>query len=271
MRPDRVVIGTDDSQAEAILKDLYRPLYLNETPVVLTSVATAELTKYVANAFLATKISFINEVANLCERVGADVQAVARGIGLDRRIGSKFLHAGPGFGGSCFPKDTRSIAHFARERGESFDVVEAAIRVNERRWERMLGKVIEVLDGEPRGKVVAALGLSFKPETDDMRDAPSVEILPRLIEAGARVRAYDPQAMQAAARLLPDVAMCEDAYMACTGADVLVIITEWNQFRMLDLNRVKDVIRRPAIVDLRNVYDPVPMRAAGFTYLGVGR
>jgi UDPglucose 6-dehydrogenase len=271
MRPDRVVIGTDDQQTEAILKDLYRPLYLNETPVVLTDIATAELTKYAANAFLATKICFINEIANLCENVGADVQAVARGIGLDRRIGPKFLHAGPGFGGSCFPKDTRSIAHYARERGEGFEIVEAVIRVNQRQRERMVEKIVELLDGDPRGKTVAALGLSFKPETDDVREAPSVEILQGLLQRGARVRAYDPEAMHAAASLLPDVTMCEDAYAACRDADVLVILTEWNQFRMLDLNRVKELLRRPAVADLRNVYDPDPMRAAGFTYAGVGR
>jgi len=271
MRPDRVVIGTDDPQTEAILKDLYRPLYLNETPVVLTDIATAELTKYAANAFLATKISFINEIANLCEDVGADVQAVARGIGLDRRIGPKFLHAGPGFGGSCFPKDTRSIAHYAREQGEGFEIVEAVIRVNRRQRERMVEKIVELLDGDPQGKTVAALGLSFKPETDDVRDAPSVEILQGLLQRGARVRAYDPEAMQAAASLLPEVTMCEDAYAACRDADVLVIMTEWNQFRMLDLDRVKELLRRPAIADLRNVYKPGPMRAAGFTYASVGR
>jgi UDPglucose 6-dehydrogenase len=271
MRPDRVVIGTEDEQAEAILKDLYRPLYLNETPVVLTNVRTAELTKYAANAFLATKVSFINEGSNLCEGIGADVQAVARGIGLDRRIGAKFLHAGPGFGGSCFPKDTRSIAHFAREQGEGFELVEAVIRINERQRERMIEKIVDVLDGDARGKTVAALGLSFKPETDDIREAPSIDILQGLLERGARVRAYDPQAMKGAERALPEVTMCEDAYSACSGADVLVIITEWNQFRMLDLNRVKALLRRPAIVDLRNVYDPAPMRAAGFSYVGVGR
>jgi UDPglucose 6-dehydrogenase len=273
MRPDRVVIGTDpgDDQATAIMKDLYRPLYLNETPVVLTNIATAELTKYAANAFLATKISFINEFANLCERVGADVQAIARGIGLDRRIGPKFLHAGPGFGGSCFPKDTRSVAHFAREAGEGCEVVEAVIRVNERRRERMIDKIVEVLDGDAQGRLVGVLGLSFKPETDDMRDAPSIDIIQGLLERGARVQAYDPQAMRAAAELLPGVELCKDAYAACAGADVLVIVTEWNQFRMLDLARVKGLLRRPAIADLRNVYNPEAMRAAGFTYVSVGR
>jgi len=271
MRPDRVVIGTEDDQAVAILKDLYRPLYLNETPVVLTDVPTAELTKYAANALLATKISFINEFANLCERVGADVQAVARAVGLDRRIGSKFLHAGPGFGGSCFPKDTRSVAHFAQERGEKLEVVEAVIRVNQRQRERMIEKIVDALGGDAQGKTVGVLGLSFKPETDDMRDAPSIDIIQGLIERGAAVRAFDPQAMPAAKQLLPEILLCEDAYDVCAGADALVIITEWNLFRMLDLARVKALLRSPAIVDLRNVYKPEPVRAAGFTYTGVGR
>ena len=271
MRPDRVVIGTEDEQAVAILKDLYRPLYLNETPVVLTDVATAELTKYAANALLATKISFINEFANLCERVGADVQAVARAIGLDRRIGSKFLHAGPGFGGSCFPKDTRSVAHFASQHGERLEVVEAVIRVNQRQRERMIEKIVDALGGDAQGKTVGVLGLSFKPETDDMRDAPSIDIIQGLLERGAAVRAFDPQAMLVAKPLLPDITLCEDAYDVCAGADALVIITEWNLFRMLDLQRVKALLRSPAIVDLRNVYKPEPVRAAGFRYVGVGR
>ncbi len=271
MRPDRVVIGTEDDQATAILQDLYRPLYLNETPMVLTNVPTAELTKYAANAFLATKISFINEVANLCEKVGADVQAIARGIGLDRRIGLKFLHAGPGFGGSCFPKDIRSMAHFGREAGESFEIVESVIRVNERQRERMLEKIVDVLDGDAGGKTVAVLGLSFKPETDDMRDAPSIDIIQGLLERWARVRAFDPQAMRVASSLLPDVKLCDDAYSTCEGADALVLVTEWNQFRMLDLERIKSLLRRPVIVDVRNVYEPARMRAAGFTYVCVGR
>jgi UDPglucose 6-dehydrogenase len=273
MRPDRVVIGTDpgDDQAQAILRDLYRPLYLNETPMVLTNVATAELTKYAANAFLATKISFINEVANLCEEAGADVQDVARALGLDRRIGPKFLHAGPGFGGSCFPKDTRSLAHWARGRGNPFSIVEAVIGVNERQRMRMVDKIVSVLDGDPRGRAVALLGLSFKPETDDMRDAPAVDIARTLLDQGAEVRAFDPAAMDAAAALLPQVKMCADAYAACAGTDVVVLVTEWNQFRMLDLARLKETVRSPVIVDLRNVYQPEPMRAAGFTYVSVGR
>jgi UDPglucose 6-dehydrogenase len=271
MRPDRVVIGTEDEQSTAILKDLYRPLYLNETPVVLTNVPTAELTKYAANAFLATKISFINEVANLCEKVGADVQAIARGIGLDRRIGPKFLHAGPGFGGSCFPKDTRSVAHFARETGEGLEIVEAVVRVNDRQRQRMIEKIVGALGGAAQGKTVAMLGLSFKPETDDMRDAPSVDIIQGLQERGATVRACDPQALAEAKRVLPEIVSCADAYEACDGADVLVVMTEWNQYRMLDLARVKDLLTQPRIVDLRNVYEPASVRAAGFTYVSVGR
>jgi UDPglucose 6-dehydrogenase len=271
MRPDRVVIGTEDEQATAILKDLYRPLYLIETPVVLTNVRTAELTKYAANAFLATKISFINEMANLCEGVGADIHAIARGIGLDRRIGSKFLHPGPGFGGSCFPKDTHSIAHFAREQDEQLEIVEAVIHVNRRQRERMVGKIIDALGGDAEGKTVGVLGLSFKPETDDVRDAPSIDIIAALLERGATVRAYDPQAMRHAECLLPKIITCRDAYEACRDGDVLVLMTEWNQFRMLDLERVKSLLRKPVVVDLRNVYEPGPMRSAGFTYACVGR
>jgi UDPglucose 6-dehydrogenase len=273
MRPDRVVIGTEpsDDHARAIMRDLYRPLYLNETPVVMTDVATAELTKYAANAFLATKISFINEVANLCEEVGADVQAVARAMGLDRRIGPKFLHAGPGFGGSCFPKDTRSLAHFARERGDGFTIVEAVMQVNERQRQRMVEKIVRAMGGDLRGRTLGVLGLSFKPETDDMRDAPSVDIVRGLLERGAEVRAFDPAAMAEAARLLPAVKMCRDAYAVAEGVEALVLVTEWNQFRMLDLSRVKELMRDPVIVDLRNVYDPGPVREAGFTYVSVGR
>jgi len=271
MRPDRVVIGADDDQAVAILKDLYRPLYLNETPFVITNVPTSELTKYAANAFLATKISFINEMANLCERIGGDVQAVARGIGLDKRIGGKFLHAGPGFGGSCFPKDTRSAAHFAREAGEAFEIVEAVIRVNERQRERMVGKIAALFGGELRGRTLAVLGLSFKPETDDIRDAPALEIVRGLQAGGAAVRAFDPVAMRNAARELPGLTLCKDEYDCCAGADGLVLVTEWNQFRMLDLARVKSLLREPVVVDLRNVYDPAAMSRAGFRYVSVGR
>ena len=271
MRPDRVVIGADDEAALEIMKDLYRPLFLNETPFVLTNIPTAELTKYAANAFLATKISFINEFANLCERVGADVQALARGIGLDGRIGRKFLHAGPGFGGSCFPKDTRSAAHFARASGESLEIVEAVIRVNERQRERMVEKIAAALDGALEGRTVCLLGLSFKPETDDMRDAPSVDIARGLQARGAHVRAYDPVAMPNAARLLSGVTLCKDAYEACENADAMVLVTEWNQFRMLDLDRVKRLLRQPVVIDLRNVYKPEPMLESGFRYASVGR
>ena len=271
LRPDRVVIGTDDEMAAAIMRDLYRPLYLNETPFVITNIPTAELTKYAANAFLATKVSFINEVANLCERIGGDVQAVARGIGLDGRIGKKFLHAGPGFGGSCFPKDTRSAAHFARELGERFRIVEAVIDVNERQRLRMVEKIKQAVGGDLGGTVIAVLGLSFKPETDDMRDAPSVDIIQGLQKGGATVRAFDPVAMPAAARLLRDVEFCEDAYQACQSAHAVVIVTEWNQFRMLELERIRQLVARPVVVDLRNVYEPATLTRAGFEYHSVGR
>jgi UDPglucose 6-dehydrogenase len=271
LRPDRVVIGADEEPPLAIMRDLYRPLYLNETPFVVTNIPTAELAKYAANAFLATKISFINEMANVCERIDADVHALARGIGLDKRIGHKFLHPGPGFGGSCFPKDTRSAAVFAREVGERLQVVEAVIEVNERQRARMLDKIVTALGGEAQGKTVGVLGLSFKPETDDMREAPSVDIIAGLEERGASVRAFDPVAMAVAEKLMPTVTMCEDSYEACEGADALVIMTEWNQFRMLDLERIKSLMQAPVVVDLRNVYEPAQMRGAGFRYVCVGR
>jgi UDPglucose 6-dehydrogenase len=270
MRPDRVVIGAEDDAARAILRDLYRPLYLNETPFVFTNVATSELTKYAANAFLATKISFINEFANLCETVGGDVQALARGIGLDGRIGKKFLHAGPGFGGSCFPKDTKAAAHFARALGGSLEIVEATVRVNEAQRARMVDKIERAVGGLS-GKTVALLGLSFKPETDDMRDAPSIDIAKGLAARGAALRAFDPVAMRAAEPHLPGVTLCKDAYQACEGADAVVVITEWNQFRLLDLERLRASLRRPVLIDLRNVYEPEQMRKAGFEYSSVGR
>jgi len=271
MRPDRVVIGVEDEQAHAILRDLYRPLFLIETPFVVTNIESAELSKYAANAFLATKISFINEMANLCERVGADVHAVAKAMGHDRRIGSKFLHPGPGFGGSCFPKDTRSAAHFAREAGETLEIVESTIRVNERQRVRMVRKIEAALGGDVRGKTVGLLGLSFKPETDDLRDAPAIDIARELLDRGAVVRAFDPVAMPGAARVLPEVQLCKNAYASCEGADAMVLATEWNQFRMLDLERLRSVLRQPVVVDLRNVYEPGPMREAGFHYVCVGR
>lgn len=271
MRPDRVVIGADNDEAAAILRDLYRPLNLIDTPFVLTDIATAELTKYAANTFLATKISFINEMANLCEHLGADVHHLARGIGLDNRIGAKFLHPGPGFGGSCFPKDARAAVHFAREAGAPLRIAEAVLEVNELQVARMIEKVVAGLGGEVAGKTVAALGLSFKPETDDMRDAPSLGILRALHQGGASLRAYDPAAMDNAEALLPEVTLCKGSYEACEGADALLILTEWNQFRMLDLDRVQKLMRQPLIVDMRNVYEPGPVRAAGFDYVCVGR
>jgi len=271
MRPDRVVIGAEDDASRAILRDLYRPLFLNETPFLMTNVATSELIKYAANAFLATKISFINEFANLCEAVGADVQALARGIGLDGRIGKKFLHAGPGFGGSCLPKDTRAATHFARAVGESLEIVEASVRVNDRQRARMIEKVERAVGGSLAGKTIGLLGISFKPETDDVREAPSLDIARGLAARGAAVRAFDPVAMRAAEPQLPDVTLCKDAYHACEGADAAVIVTEWNQFRMLDLARVRRALREPVMVDLRNVYEPEALRKAGFEYTSVGR
>jgi UDPglucose 6-dehydrogenase len=273
MRPDRVVIGTEDGDhhAIAIMKDLYRPLYLNETPFVETDIHSAELSKYAANAFLATKISFINEVSVLCEEVGADVQAIARAMGLDRRIGKKFLHAGPGFGGSCFPKDTASAAHFARGLGHEFSIVEASIKVNDRQRQRMIDKIELALDGDVKGKTVAILGLSFKPETDDLRDAPSIVIIRGLLERGAAIRSYDPAAMAEAGRLIPEMTLCKDVYEALDGADVMVIVTEWNEFRMIDLSRAAELMVAPRMVDLRNIYDGERMLEAGFQYWGVGR
>jgi UDPglucose 6-dehydrogenase len=273
MRPDRVVIGTDpgDDQALAILKDLYRPLYLNETPFVETNIHTAELSKYAANAFLATKISFVNELSVLCESIGGDVQAIARVMGLDNRIGKKFLHAGPGYGGSCFPKDTLSAAHFARRLGHELSIVEATIRVNERQRLRMVDKVLSALDGEVAGRTIGVLGLSFKPETDDLREAPALDIVRSLIAQGARIRAYDPAALAQAGRLIPDMVLCKDAYEAAEGADALVIVTEWNEFRMLDLPRLRELMAEPRMLDLRNIYKRDPVLAAGFQYWGVGR
>jgi UDPglucose 6-dehydrogenase len=273
MRPDRVVIGSEDGddQAMAIMTDLYRPLFLNETPFVVTNLETSELSKYAANAFLATKISFINELSILCDRIGGDVQAIARAMGLDNRIGKKFLHAGPGYGGSCFPKDTRSAAYFAREHDVPFEIVEAAVRVNERQRVYALDKVRVACDGDFNGKTVALLGLSFKPETDDIREAPSLFLIEQLFENGARVRAYDPQAMAQAGEMYPKLELAKDAYEACENADVLVIVTEWNQFRMLDLERVKELLAEPRVVDLRNIYEPKGMKKQGFAYWSVGR
>lgn len=270
MRPDRVVIGSRDEEAVAIMRDLYRPLYLIETPFVVTSLEAAEVIKYAANAFLATKISFINEIANLCDRIGCDVHDVARGIGMDRRIGSKFLHPGPGFGGSCFPKDTRALASVARQYKSDSLIVDAVIEVNERQRGAMIPK-IEKLVGNLQGKTIAMLGLSFKPETDDMREAPSVDIIRGLIERGATVRAYDPVAVEEAKKILPDITYAEDEYSAVTGTDALVFMTEWNQFRALNMERVRGLMRHPKIADLRNIYEPEALRELGFDYVGVGR
>ncbi len=270
-RPDRVVVGTEDERARAVMRELYRPLNLNETPILFTGRRTSELIKYAANAFLAMKITFINEMADLCEAVGADVQQVARGIGLDNRIGSKFLHAGPGYGGSCFPKDTLALVRTAADAGSPVRLIETTVEVNDARKKAMAGRVAAVLEGELAGKTVALLGLTFKPNTDDMRDAPSLDVAPALIAMGARVQAFDPEGMAEAAHLLPGVAFKDGPYDAVEGADVVVILTEWDQFRALDLNRVKRLLRQPVMVDLRNVYRPEDMRARGFRYASIGR
>ena len=271
MRPDRVVIGAESERARQVMQSLYRPLYLTETPIVMTTLETAELTKYAANAFLATKITFINEIADLCEKVGANVQDVARGMGLDGRIGKKFLHAGPGYGGSCFPKDTIALVRTAQEYGSPARIVETVVQVNDRRKGAMASRVIAAAGGSLRGKTVGVLGVAFKPNTDDMRDAPSLAIVPALQDAGAKVRAFDPAAMHEAQPLLPGVTWCEDAYDVAKGADVLVLITEWNEFRALDLDRIAAVMIAPVLVDLRNVYRPDEVRAAGFKYSSIGR
>lgn len=271
MRPDRVVCGAESDRARELLRQLYRPLYLNETPILFTALETAELIKYAANAFLATKITFINEIADLCEKVNVNVQDVARGIGLDGRIGGKFLHAGPGYGGSCFPKDTQALVATGRKFEAPLRIVEAVVEINDTRKRRMAEKVVEACGGAVKGKTVAVLGLTFKPETDDMRDSPSLEILPALQAAGATIRAFDPEGMTEAKKLLRDIAWCEDSYDAARGADVLVIITEWNQFRALDMDRLKSLLKQPVLVDLRNIYKPADMRQAGFSYYSVGR
>ena len=270
MRPDRVVIGTWTRKAEALLSEIYRPLFLSETPMVKTNVETAELIKYAANAFLATKISYINEMALLCEKVGADIKMVARGMGLDGRIGRKFLHAGPGYGGSCFPKDTRALASFSREAGFRFSIVEATIAANKRQRAELTNRAIEMLNhGE--GREAAVLGLSFKPQTDDLRESFALELIPALQRSGAKVRAFDPVAMERAAAVMPRVSYCPDAYHAAAGADLLVIATEWNEFRMLDMRKIHRLMRTPNLVDCRNIYDPARMVELGFRYAGVGR
>ncbi len=271
MRPNRIVIGADSPQAEAIMRDLYRPLYLIETPFVFTDVATAEMIKYASNTFLATKVSFINEVANLCERVGANVQVVAKAMGLDHRIGSKFLHAGPGYGGSCFPKDIAALIQTGRQAGCVMEIAEAAARANDKQRIRMVEKIREALGGSLRGTRLGVLGLSFKPNTNDLRDAPALDIIPKLQAEGAEVRAYDPAGMEEARKLLPTVTLCANAYEAAASADALILMTEWNQFRNLDLERIKGSLKRPVFLDLRNVYEPARMTALGFRYVSVGR
>jgi UDPglucose 6-dehydrogenase len=270
MRPDRVTIGAESEQAIAIMKDIYSALYLIETPFVITSLETAEMIKYAANAFLATKVTFINEIANLCEVMGADVYHVARAMGLDGRIGKKFLHPGPGYGGSCFPKDTRALSKMAHERGYSFKILDAVIKVNDEQKKRMITKIKEKV-GDLKGKTIGVLGLSFKPNTNDIRESSSITIIQGLLEMGAKVKAFDPAAMEEAKAVLPEIEYGKDAYDVAKGVDVLVLATEWNQFRRLDLQRIKELLRTPIFIDLRNVYDPEQMRRLGFHYCGVGR
>ncbi len=270
-RPDRVVVGTDDERAREVMRELYRPLFLNETPILFTARRTSELTKYAANAFLAMKITFINEVADLCEEVGANVQEVARGIGLDNRIGRKFLNAGPGYGGSCFPKDTLALMKTARDYNAPIELIETTVRVNSARKQKMAQKIVQALDGDLKGKTIAVLGLTFKPNTDDMRAAPALDIVPTLQAEGARVRAFDPEGMHEAKTLLKDVTFATGPYDCVQNADAVVFITEWDQFRALDLDRLKDALKSPVVIDLRNIYSPVEMRAKGFTYVSVGR
>ena len=269
--PDRIVVGSEDERAREVMAELYRPLYLNAAPMLYTRRRTAELIKYAANAFLATKITFINEIAELCEKVGADVQEVARGIGLDNRIGTKFLHTGPGFGGSCFPKDALALIKAGQDHEAPLRIVETVVAVNNQRKRAMARKVAAALGGNLRGRTVAVLGLSFKPNTDDMREAPSIALITALQDLGAAVRAYDPAGMEQAKPLLPDIAYADSAYACAQGADALVIVTEWEQFRALDLARLKAIMARPVVVDLRNVYRPEDMAKNGFVYQAVGR
>ena len=271
MRPDRVVVGVDSERAREVMRALYRPLFLIETPVLFTTLETAELIKYAANCFLATKITFINEIADLCERLGADVQDVAKGIGLDGRIGRYFLHAGPGFGGSCFPKDTAAFVRIAEEAGAPSEIVEAVLRKNTARKAAMADKIVQACGGSVAGKTIAVLGVTFKPNTDDVRESPSLVILPELIEQGAIARAFDPAGMEEARALLDGVVWCDDSYDAMTGADALVILTEWNEFRALDLERARGLLRTPLMVDLRNVYEPSEVAGAGIRYVSIGR
>lgn len=271
MIPDRVVVGVEDERAKEVMNELYRPLFLNETPILFTERRTSELIKYAANAFLAVKITFINEIADLCEKVGANVQEVSRGIGLDGRIGRKFLNAGPGYGGSCFPKDTLALTKTAHDHGSPVRIIDTVVEVNAARKRKMAEKVIATAGGSVDGKSIAVLGLAFKPNTDDMRDAPSLDIIPALTAAGARVKAYDPEAMHEAKELMPDISYTGTPWDAIEGADVLVIITEWHQFRALDMKRVKEAMAGDVVVDLRNIYDPEDMAKRGFTYASIGR
>ena len=270
-RPDRVVVGTDNEEARERMRELYRPLFINETPILFTERRTSELIKYAANAFLAVKITFINEMADLCEKVGANVQDVSKGIGLDNRIGKKFLHAGPGYGGSCFPKDTLALTKTANDHGSPVRIVDTVVQVNEARKKAMADRVIKAMGGSVKGKTIGVLGLAFKPNTDDMRDAPSLDIIPALQAAGARVKAYDPESMHEAGKILAGVDFCDGPYHAVDGADAMVLITEWDQFRALDFDRVKKLLKSPVVVDLRNVYQPSDMQRRGFNYTSVGR
>jgi UDPglucose 6-dehydrogenase len=270
-RPDRILIGLEDKRAENVMREIYRPLYLNQAPILVTNRRTSELTKYAANAFLATKITFINEIANLCEEVGADVQEVARGIGLDNRIGAKFLHAGPGYGGSCFPKDTQALIKTAQDHGAPVRIVETVAAVNEQRKRAMSRKVLAACGGSVRGKTVAVLGLTFKPNTDDMRDSPAIAIITALQDSGAQIKAFDPEGMEQARLYVDNLTYCGDPYSCCQDASALVIITEWDAFRALDLERVKKLLAAPILVDLRNIYDPDEAQRQGFTYVSVGR
>jgi len=272
MRPDRVVIGVNSEKAKQVLQEIYKPLYLLDTPIVSTTIETAELTKYAANAFLAVKISFINEIANVCEAIGADVSSLAKAIGMDGRIGKKFLHPGPGYGGSCFPKDTLALLRIVQEHGVSLRIVEAAVEVNAAQKARMVKKIRDMLGGSEAGKTLAVLGLTFKPETDDMREAPALTILPALLEKGARIKAHDPKGMNEAKRLLPkEVEYAVNAYDACQDADAVILMTEWNQYRALDLEKIRDCLKKPVFIDLRNVYEPDKLKSMGFQYTGVGR
>ena len=270
-RPDRVVVGVEDERSKEVMSEIYRPLYINETPIVFTNRSTSELIKYAANAFLATKITFINEMSDLCEKVGANVQEVAKGIGLDGRIGGKFLHAGPGYGGSCFPKDTLALVRTAQQHEAPTKIVEAVVEINDRRKKQMADRIIEACGGSVEGKTIAILGLTFKPNTDDMRDAPALDIIPALQAKGATIRAHDPEGTEEASKLLENVTFVDGPYEALEGADAMALVTEWDVFRALDLDRVKSLLSAPIVVDMRNIYSPSQMKAAGFTYSSIGR